>query len=177
MLIESSYYNLRVYRKYNGKWSFSHSIDGFWNPVRQFEVDHSGNIWAAHMSLGIYKIELSRDLKKVEKYTYIKSLSDEENNASLMHVMKIRGRVVLSDSKRTYTYDDINQRIIPFVQLNSILKNGINMAIPVDDNLYWLTDYRGYILIRYDNDNFRMERFIPSSFSDLNAMKTIIMYM
>ncbi len=64
-----------VYRKYNGKWSFSHSIDGFWNPVRQFEVYHSGNIWAAHMSLGIYRIELSRDLKKVEKCTYIKSLS------------------------------------------------------------------------------------------------------
>lgn len=64
VLIESSYYNLRVYRKYNGKWSFSHSIDGFWNPVRQFEVDHSGNIWAAHMSLGIYRIELSRDLKR-----------------------------------------------------------------------------------------------------------------
>lgn len=169
VLIESSYYNLRVYRKYNGKWSFSHSIDGFWNPVRQFEVDHSGNIWAAHMSLGIYRIELSRDLKKVEKCTYIKSLSDEENNASLMHVMKIRGRVVLSDSKRTYTYDDINQRIIPFVQLNSILKNGINMAIPVDDNLYWLTDYRGYTLIRYDNDNFRMERFIPSSFFGLEC--------
>lgn len=42
-----------------------------------------------------------------------------------MHVMKIRGRVVLSDSKRTYTYDDINQRIIPFVQLNSILKMGL----------------------------------------------------
>lgn len=125
VLLESSYYNLRVYRKHNGKWSFSNSIDGFWNPVRQFEVDYSGNIWAAHMSLGIYKIELSRDLKKVEKYTYIKSLSDEENNASLMHVMKIRGRVVLSDSKRTYTYDDINQRIIPFVQLNSILKNGL----------------------------------------------------
>lgn len=86
-----------------------------------------------------------------------------------MHVMKIRGRVVLSDSKRTYTYDDINQRIIPFVQLNSILKNGINMAIPVDDNLYWLTDYRGYTLIRYDNDNFRMERFIPSSFFGLEC--------
>lgn len=64
VLLESSYYNLRVYRKHNGKWSFSNSIDGFWNPVRQFEVDYSGNIWAAHMSLGIYKIELSRDLKR-----------------------------------------------------------------------------------------------------------------
>lgn len=43
------------------------------------------------------------------------------------------------------------------------------MAIPVDDNLYWLTDYRGYTLIRYDNDNFRMERFIPSSFFGLEC--------
>lgn len=169
VLIESSYYNLRIYRKNNGKWTFSNSVDGFWSPIRQLEVDHSGTIWAAHMSLGIFKIELSKDLKKVEKSVYIKSLSNEEKNASLMHVMKIRGRVVLSDSKKTYIFDDINQRIIPFAQLNSILKNGINMAIPVDDNAYWLTDYRGYTLIEYSNDNFMIKRFIPSTFFGLEC--------
>ncbi len=169
VLIESSYVDLRVYRKYGNEWIFSHSIDGFWNPIRQFEVDHSGILWAAHMSMGIYKIELSGDLKKVKKCTYIQSLSGEVDDISLMRVMKIQGRVVLSDSKRTYTFDDINQRIVPFAQLNSILKSGINMAIPVDDNEYWLTDYSGYTLIRYENGNFRMERFIPSSFFGLEC--------
>lgn len=169
VLIESSYYNLRVYRKENGQWTFSNAIDGFWSPIRQFEIDHTGTIWAAHMSLGLYKIELSTDLTKVEKCAYIKSLSDEENSASLMHVTKIRGRVVLSDSEKTYIYDDINKQIVPFEELNSILKNGINMAIPVDDNTYWLTDYSGYTLIKYENDNFKRERFIPSTFFGLEC--------
>jgi len=169
ILLESSYYNLRVYRKEKGQWIFSNSIDGFWSPIRQFEVDHAGTIWAAHMSLGLYKIELSKDLMKVEKSTYIKSLSGEENSTSLMHVMKIRGRVVLSDTERTYVFDDINQQIVPFGQLNSIIKNGINMVIPVDGNTYWLTDYRGYMLIKYENDNFKRERFIPSTFFGLEC--------
>lgn len=169
VLIESSYYNLRVYKKENDKWIFSNSIDGFWSPIRQFEVDHTGAIWAAHMSLGLYKIELSTDLKKVEKCVYIKSLSEEVNNASLMHVTKIRGRVVLSDNQKTYLFDDINQRIIPFDQLNSILNNGINMAVFVDDNTYWITDYRGYTLIKYENDNFKIERFVPSTFFGLEC--------
>lgn len=169
VLIESSYYNFRIYRKKSGKWSFSNAIDGFSSPIRQFEIDHSGTIWAAHMSLGIYKIELSQDLKRADKCVYIKTLSNEANCTSLMHVMKIRGRVVLSDSERTYTFDDINQHIIPFTQLNSILKNGINAAIPVDDNSYWLTDYRGYTLIKYENDAFKIERFVPSSFFGLEC--------
>lgn len=169
VLIESSYYNLRVYRKEKDKWIFSNSIDGFRNPVRRFEVDHTGAIWAAHMSLGLYKIELSTNLKSVEKCIYIKALSNEENSASLMHVTKIRGRVVLSDNEKTYLYDDINQQIIPFDKLNSILKNGINMAIYVDDNTYWITDYRGYTLIKYENDSFRQERFVPSTFFGLEC--------
>lgn len=169
ILIESSYYKFRIYRKENGRWQYAHTVDGFQNPVRQFEVDHTGTIWAAHMSLGIYKIALSKDLTKAEKCVYIKSLSDEKNSASLMHVMKIRGRVVLSDSERTYTFDDINQRIIPFTRLNAILPNGVNTAVPVDDATYWLTDYRGYTLIKYESDTFRIERFVPSSFFGLEC--------
>lgn len=169
VLVESSYYNFRIYRKVNGKWSFSNAIDGFKSPIRQFEVDHSGNIWAAHMSLGIYKIALSKDLRKVEKCTYFKSLSGEGHAESQMSVMKLRGRVVLSDSKKTYTYDDINQCIIPFTQLNSILKEGINMIVPIDDSTYWLTDHRGYTLIKYENDKFKIERFVPSSFFGLEC--------
>lgn len=169
VLVESSYYNFRIYRKTGGKWTYSHAVDGFWSPVRQFEVDHSGTIWAAHMSLGLYKITLSKDLKKIESCDYIKSLSDDKSGQSLMHVMKIRGRVVLSDNEKTYTFDDIKQRLIPFTQLNGILDGGINSATPVDDNTCWLADRRGYTLIAYDRDKFRVVRFVPCSFFGLEC--------
>lgn len=169
VLLESSYYDLRVYRKEDGEWTFSNSIDGFWNPIRQFEVDHAGAIWAAHMSLGIYKIELSTDLKRVEKCVYIRSLPEGESNAGLMHVTKIRGRVVLSDSEKTYLFDDINRQIVPFNQLNSILTNGINMVVPVDDHTYWITDHRGYMLVEYEGDSFKLKKFVPSTFFGLEC--------
>lgn len=169
VLIESSYYKFRIYRKDAGEWQYSHTVEGFRNPVRQFEVDHSGTIWAAHMSLGIYKIELSKDLREVENCMYIKSLAAEKNSASLMHVMKIRGRVVLSDGERAYTFDDISRRIIPFTQLNAVLPSGVNTAVPVDDTMYWLSNYEGYTLIKYESDTFRIERFVPSSFFGLEC--------
>lgn len=169
VLLESSYYDLRIYRKTGGKWTFSHAVDGFRSPVRQFEVDHSGTIWAAHMSLGIYKITLSKDLHKVAGCDYIKSLSDNAKGRSLMHVVKIRGRVVFSDSEKTYTYDDIKQAIVPFTQLNAILHGGINSAASVDDNTYWLADHRGYSLIRYDKGRFVLVRFVPASFFGLEC--------
>lgn len=49
ILLESSYANLRIYKKKNGQWTFSHVIDGFIAPVMHLEVDQSGVIWASHM--------------------------------------------------------------------------------------------------------------------------------
>ena len=53
ILLESSYANLRIYKKKNGQWTFSHVIDGFIAPVMHLEVDQSGVIWASHMYQGV----------------------------------------------------------------------------------------------------------------------------
>ncbi len=167
ILLESSYSILRIYRYSNGAWRFSNDVDGFIAPVRQIEVDHSGTVWATNMTRGIYRIELSHDLRKADSVQYFKSISDSvpTNN----YIMKIRGRVVFSDNSRLYVYDDMRQKIIPYKEINDILSStaDIHYATPVDDKNYWLSGKEGYSLIRFENNKYSLVYNIPVGFFGL----------
>ena len=167
ILLESSYSTLRIYRHKNGEWQFSNNVKGFIAPIRQIEVDHSGTIWATNMTRGIYRIELSNDLTKIASSQYFKSISDSvpTNN----YLMKIRGRIVISDNRRLYTYDDMHQKIIPYKELNDALTStaDIHFATPVNDRNYWLSGKYGYSLIRFENNKFNTIYYIPTEFFGL----------
>ena len=167
ILLESSYSILRIYRYKDGKWQFSNNVAGFIAPIRQIEVDHSGIVWATNMTRGIYRIELSNDLSKVASSQYFKSISDSvpTNN----YLMKIRGRIVISDNHQLYTYDDMQQKIIPYNELNNALASNesIHFVTPVNDRNYWLSGKYGYTLIRFENNKFSTIYYIPAGFFGL----------
>lgn len=145
ILLESSYANLRIYKKKNGQWIFSHVIDGFVAPVMHLEVDQSGVIWASHMYQGVYKLELNDDLSAVRSVDHISHLG------SFLQVMKIRGRIVFSSSNGFYTYDDIAQKIVPFEKLNAIqhyIRNA-HSVVPITNDRFWLSGSHEYTLIDY----------------------------
>ena len=48
VLLESDYIGFRVYRQVQGKWTLSAELHTLNIPIRHFQVDHSGTIWAAH---------------------------------------------------------------------------------------------------------------------------------
>lgn len=164
ILLESSYGALRIYRLVGGNWTVSHEVTGFNAPIRHFEVDESGTIWAAHMSRGIYRIELSKDLSHVTLCKQFLALAPNGAKGT-MSVMKIRGRVVLSDYQSLYTYDDITRRIIPLTKLNALLSAPVVSASPIDGNTFWLATSSGYIMVRYDaSGSYRILQSIPASF-------------
>ena len=178
ILLESSYSTFRIYRYKNGKWQYSNDVDGFIAPIRQVEVDHSGTVWAANMNRGIYRIELSNDLSKVASVRYFKSLSD--STPTINYIMKIRGRIVFSDNRMLYIYDDLRQKIVPYKKLNEALASTgyIHYATPIDDRNCWLSGKDGYTLVRFDNDKFITVYYIPTGFFGLenneNNNKVII---
>ena len=167
ILLEATYTKFRIYRKIDGLWRLSGSVDGFMAPLKQIEVDHSGTIWAANMNRGVYRIELSTDLSKVDKVEYMKNYGN--STASLNYVMKIRGRIVLSDGVQLYTYDDMQQQIIPYSDLNNGLESttDIHSATTVDNNTFWLSGKYGYALMRYENNRFVTLHYVPVSFFSL----------
>ena len=86
IIIESSYHELRIYKKINGVWTISNNIEGFAAPIRNLEIAHNGAIWAANMNRGAYRIELSSDLKKVQDVKFFKTASD--SSSIIKHIMK-----------------------------------------------------------------------------------------
>lgn len=139
ILIESTYTYLSVYRKNAlGKWAYSHQIDGFYDLINQLETDHTGNIWAGQMYKGVYKLRLNEALNTVTEKEYFSHLNAEDTTAAPIRIMKLKGRIVFSDGKAFYTYDDIRRRIMPYEQLNTDLSGfeDTNKIIPVNDSLF-----------------------------------------
>ena len=165
VLIESSYNVLRVYRQQQGLWTFSHEVEGFSSPIRHFEVDHVGRIWATNMQKGLYCISLDRDLRAVDHIRSFERLDSLEGGASTCHVMKLFGRLVLSDEQRLYTFDDMTQRIVPYDHLNRLLVNTQDIFNATDAGSYgvWLAGQKGYALIDMQADSLCLRQYIPVS--------------
>lgn len=165
-LIETTYSFLSVFLKdKSDKWQFSHNItDGFVDLATSIEVDHTGNIWLNHMYKGIYRIRLDNEIKKVIEKEYFDRL-DSLSSPTPLNVMKLRGRIVLSDGSCFYTYDDIAQKITPFDQLNKQLplQTGANRIVTVNDQLFWFIKNNEYVLVEYNLGNYKVKDKVPFS--------------
>lgn len=161
ILLESSYANLRIYRKKNGQWSFSHVIDGFLAPIMHLEVDQSGAIWASHMYQGVYKIVLNDDLSATRSVQHLSHLGSEYVTGSIQ-VMKIRGRIVFASPRSFYTYDDITQQIVPFEKLNAILPyiRNAHSVVSIPNDRFWLSGSHEYVLVHYTDGEYVVEQRI-----------------
>ena len=166
VMIESSYYAMRVYVKRDGQWEFSHEIDGFHAPVSQFEVDPQGNIWAAHMSRGLFRLSFSADLRHVDVKRYEKLGPDTLKG--LAHVMKVCGRVLFSSGHHFYTYDDRRDSIVPFDDMGDLGRE-ICSATMVDNNNFWLSSSDGFLLMRRDGNAYHPVNSVSSRFFGLDC--------
>jgi len=137
VLIQGTYTQLCVYEKKNGEWTFCHTIENFVNPIRYIEIDYTGTIWASHLYQGMYAIQLSPDLKKIERIQTFKSL--DQKNEYPINVFSINNRVVFTDNTGFYTYDDIQKKIIPYKELNKNLGyfSHAYRVCPFKPNQYW----------------------------------------
>ncbi|MBR5717141.1 MAG: hypothetical protein IKX59_11180 [Bacteroidales bacterium] len=171
VLIESSYNELRVYRQQNGRWTLSHTVEGFSYPIRHFEVDNEGRIWAANMQKGIFCITLDRELRTIEQIRSFHRLDNGEEGASTCYVMKIFGRIVMSDEQRLYTFDDMSGRIVPHDRLNNLLVSTRDIYNATDAGVHgvWLAGQKGYALIDRKADSLFVRDYIPVSMLGLLA--------
>jgi len=139
-LIQSTYTNLLIYKKSGKNWVYSHRVENFLEPVRFIETDHLGNIWLGHSAKGLYRLRLSDSLDKVTE----KQVFNEKNGLPAdanIKVFKIANRVVFSNGKELFTWDDLGRKIIPYTDFNQKLQ-GFEAAtniIEIDENNYWFS--------------------------------------
>lgn len=166
VMLESTYYVMRVYVKNDGHWVFSHEIEGFHAPVSEFEVDHLGNIWAAHMSHGLFRLTLTPDLRQAHEQRY--DVLGGDTVQGMTHVMKICGRVVFAHGKRFYIYDDRANSVVPFTDLGDLGRE-VCTATMVDDNTFWLASREGFLLMTRQGNTYRPLNSVSAGFFGLDC--------
>ncbi len=156
VLVQGTYTDLCIYINDKNIWKFSHTVQGFVNPIRYIEIDYTGTIWASHLYQGLYAIKLSSDLRRVEKISEYKSLDNK--NASNINVFSLNNRVVFTDHTQFYTFDDIQKKIIPYDELNQKL-GYFYKAYRIThfrDDLYWFILDGEAALVQINNSEVQL---------------------
>lgn len=166
-LIESSYAEVRIYRLKNGTWQYANDVKGFMAPIRQFEVDAHGVVWASNMNKGLYRLELSDDMTQAVSVKYYPSLTDQRMGKA-MNVMKVFGNIVITEDKKVFTVNQ-DQSIAPFHELDNVAADHIISSFPVDNKHFWLATQAGYALVESNGRKFRTLLRIPAAFFGLDC--------
>lgn len=121
VLIQGVYNGLVVYRSNGLAGTYtSEKVAGFGQASRYVEQDEIGNIWVSHPSRGLYKLQLSTDLRRVMHSSYYNH-SHGLPAGDKINVFNVENKVIFSTDKGLYTYDDLNDRFILYQQLNNKL--------------------------------------------------------
>lgn len=162
ILVESSYFSVNIYgRDGQLQWRRSHKLENFGTPIRQIENDYDGSLWCAHSSSGAYRLELSDDLTRVKDMQKFISVGPRKINTEF--VMKIRGRVAVSNGDSLYVYSQERRCLVPFDSFNKDLPmiRDVVSSTKVDDNLLWVASKGEYNLIGYYDGHYRRVIAIP----------------
>ncbi|WP_423128261.1 helix-turn-helix and ligand-binding sensor domain-containing protein [Gaoshiqia sp. Z1-71] len=170
-LIGSTYNNLLSFKKTGGQYAFSHTIDDFNDLIRYIEIDHLGNIWASHMHRGIYKLTLDDQREKVLKQEYFGAGSVFRKDHSL-HVFKIENRIVFTTKNQLYTYDDLNNLILPYAYLNDRLGEYArsHRVVEAPDHHYWFITTESMALFYIYGDRVDLVKAYPSTIFENNQV-------
>lgn len=103
-------------------------------------MDPQGNIWVKHLRKGLFRFRINPDLKRVEDVRTYMELGDVKDGD--FSLFKINGRVVFSNGEMFYTYEDMNDSIIPYESMNEQLADlkGIHSVSHAKGNLYWFVN-------------------------------------
>ncbi|WP_426670557.1 ligand-binding sensor domain-containing protein [Mucilaginibacter sp. McL0603] len=142
-LIQGTYTGLVIYKKDNsGNWVFDHKVEGFGEPSRYVEQDSKGQIWVSHAYKGIYKIVLSRDLKRATSIKYYDNRYGLPGSYNI-NVFNLDNRIVFTSDSGFYSYDDISDHFFKYQQLNKMLGSfaSSNKIIPALGKKYWFINH------------------------------------
>ncbi|MCU4155870.1 regulator [Carboxylicivirga sp. A043] len=139
LAIQSTYAHLELFKRKGGKWRFTNTIKGFNNLIRFIEFDHINNLWACHLYGNIYKLQLNERCDSVISVKQYDLPIADFKNKSNNRVFKIGGRLVFTSGQQLFTYNDLNDSIVPYTYLNTNLGHyaSAHRIIKGQNHHYW----------------------------------------
>jgi hypothetical protein len=160
--IQSTYTSLVKYAQDNNGNIQHKNIDGFFDLIRYIEIDHLGNIWASHMRLGVFKIVTDDKREKATNISYYGENIFGQNHS--IHVFKVENRIVFTTGKQLFTYDDLNDSIISYNNLNQQLEEyaSAHRIIEAPNHHYWFITTNNIGLFQITNDKTVLIKEYPT---------------
>lgn len=169
--IESTYSNMINLKKQGNTVVQKGVIHGFSDLIRYIEVDHLGHIWASHMHRGVYKLLMNNHRDTIVSKTYYGANSVFQQDHSI-HVFKIENRIVFTTEKMLFTYDDLNDSIIPYKLLNEKLGDFsvAHRIVEAPDHHYWMITKTKIGLFQIYNNEVTLIKSYPRSLFAVNQL-------
>jgi DNA-binding CsgD family transcriptional regulator len=164
-LLQCTYNNLVVFSKEGGQWKPRNTIKGFNDLIRFVEFDHRNHLWASHRYQGVYRIRLNETLDSAEQVTYFGKNSKIWRDDASLRTFKIENRIVFTNEEKLYTYDDLNNEIVPYQFLNEHLgEYATSFRISQGpDHHYWFLNDNGIALFRILGTDIEKIKEFPMS--------------
>jgi DNA-binding CsgD family transcriptional regulator len=168
-LLEGTYVGIRRYDKdpKTGKWAISGIIPEC-ALAKNIEIDADSHIWYEHINRGIFRITLKDNLTDVAEINTFPELTESDGRFNLS---KINGRIVLNNGETFFTYDDLQDKIIPYSTLNEIAGHikGVHQAVRGDGTTYWIVGNEEIAQLDCSNHDYKIIRQIPLSLFDVGS--------
>ncbi|MCL2649682.1 MAG: hypothetical protein FWD60_01495 [Candidatus Azobacteroides sp.] len=151
-LLQSTYTSLIVYRKNSkGEWTFSNTLGDLKEPLHSFEIDERGTIWAGHAQKGLFRIQPDKNWMNIETC----KIYDRLNSVPLKKtgVFMVGGRLIFTSGSLLYTYDDMNDTIIPYKNLNESVGRfrKAHSIVKIDNLHYWFITDKDAALVNIES--------------------------
>lgn len=142
--IQGMYNGLTLFEvKPNGRLE-AKKIEGFENPTKYVVFESPTKIWAVHPYKGVFSLELNATLDSVTKIkNYASKGLHSEYKAA---VFNLDSRIIFPSVEGWLVYDNLNDTIIPYENLNSKLKEFRNSTIVYQDNQQLWLDSDSHIV-------------------------------
>ncbi len=162
ILVQSTYSSIVFFEYLNGNWRYKYHLPGFSDLIRYIELDHLNNLWASHMHRGIYWLQLNDRQDSIIQIQYLGgSIFGKDYD---IQVFKIENRVIFTTGQKVYTFDDLNDSIIPFTQLNGELGRYAqsHRVVPGPNHHYWFISKTGIALFEIFNSSVKKIKEYPA---------------
>jgi len=163
LLLQSTYNSIVVFERKKNGIEFRNLINGFTDLIRYIQFDHFGNLWASHMHRKIYKLTIDDERRKIiGKKEYGKEIFEKDFG---IHVFQVENRVVFTTVDQLYTYDDLNDTIIPYESLNTAIGDYVSAhrIIEAPNHHYWFISEEKIGLFSIFQDDVKQLREFPTS--------------
>ena len=172
-----TYNGIYILKNENGSWNIQNKVEGFDESARDIlKANQENSFWVCHGYKGVYKITISRDLKRtiaIDHYTDKNGLPSPFN----VNVFKWNNHTVFTTNNGVYEFNEISKQFSPFEPLNKIVDTSKNTRkIVQDSDRTWVIqdDEAGYFETKSNNPKIVKDIFLQTKGTFNRGMETIV---